>query len=98
MADEAKAAIIGRLLDQGYTTSYGTLIHLTALMGPDPEALEPQDDEERYEWRGHYKGLRAALACLAMHEKAVGPESAAALVGHHVTEAITELGQHGGPR
>lgn len=91
-ADGPKAAICRQIMNEGFSESYALLIHLLALMGSDPVALEPENDEELAEWRGHLKGLRAALFCLAMHERRIGPESAALVVKLHIETATTILG------
>lgn len=98
MAEEAKAVIIKRLTDQGYTSGYGTLLFLTAYLGADPESLEPENAEERFEWRGHFRGLRAALACLAMHERQLEADAAATVVGWHIADAIEDLDHSGESR
>jgi hypothetical protein len=91
-ADGAKAEIRRQITDEGFSESYALLIHLLALVGFDPVALEPESDEELAEWRGHLTGLRAALFCLVMHERRIGPESAALVVKLHVEKATTILG------
>jgi len=93
MADNAKTAILDRVTKEGYTDSYGTLLHLTAAMGSDPEALGPTNAEELAEWCGHLKGLRAALLTLAMHERQLDPEEAVLVVNRHIEEAMRDLGQ-----
>lgn len=91
MADGPKAAILKRLMGEGYSSSYGELVCVAARLGMDVESLEPDSDEERYEWRGYLRGLRSALHCLAMHERTIGPDSAAFIVNGQISEAVTEL-------
>lgn len=90
-ADDPKVGILKRLAEQGHSFGYGEVLILTARLGTDVEPLEPETDEERHEWRGHLQGLRSALHCLVMHERKVGPESAAFIVNGHISEAVTEL-------
>lgn len=91
MADGRKTTILKRVMEEGYTDSYGTLLHLTAVMGSDPKALEPNSDEELAEWRGHLNGLRAALLAVAMHEHKLKPRAAALVVERHLLEATNDL-------
>jgi hypothetical protein len=93
MSDRAKMATLNRVTKEGYTDSYGTLLCLTAVMGSDPDALGPMGAEERAEWRGHFKGLRAALLSLAMHERRLDPEAAVQVVGQHLEDAMSDLKQ-----
>ena len=95
MSERVKASIVNVVTEQGHTDSYGILVHAVALLGLDPEALAPESDEERAEWSGHARGLRSALHCLAMHEKKVGPESAALIVDQQIAQAIKSLAQSG---
>lgn len=93
MTDSTKTATLDRIMKEGYTDSYGRLLYLTAVMGSDPEALGPKSAEELAEWRGHLKGLRAALFSLAMHERRLDPEAAVRVVGQHLEHAINDLKQ-----
>ncbi|NUR02640.1 MAG: hypothetical protein HOY79_40750 [Streptomyces sp.] len=77
MADTAKSSTISRVTEEGYISSYGTLLYLTASMGPEPRHLEPDTPMELAVWHGHFQGLRAALLCLAMHERQLAPKAAA---------------------
>lgn len=90
MAESGKAATLGRVLEEGYTESYGTLLHLTAVMG-SAKALHATTNEERIEWRGHFNGLKAALLCLAMHERQITPKEAALAVCRHIEDAMDDL-------
>lgn len=94
MADEAKASVLDRVAAQGFTSSYGSLLFHAALLGTDPEILAPRGDEERFEWRGHNKGLQAALVCLVMHEQQLDPELAVMVVMTHVEEAMALIATH----
>ncbi|OLE21184.1 MAG: hypothetical protein AUG49_22680 [Catenulispora sp. 13_1_20CM_3_70_7] len=96
MADSKKTATLKRVMAEGHTGSYGTLLHLTAVMGSDPEKLEPESIRERIEWCGHFKGLKAALLCLAMYERKLDPNSAARIVNQHIREAMKDLEQGDG--
>lgn len=95
MAETAKALIVNRALQDGYTDSYGTLLHLVAVMGLNPTELKPQTERELIEWGGHFEGLRAALHCLAMHEQSIDPELAAQVVHGQITDAIDVLKRGG---
>lgn len=86
-----KALIYTAVAEQGYTAGYGALLHLFVLMQLDPEIPKPRSDEERVNWQGHLEGLRAALLCLAMHERTLDPESAARAVDQQVEQARAEL-------
>lgn len=66
-------------------------MHLLALVSGDPTTLQPDGELELAEWRGHFKGLRSALHCMLMHEKAMAPESAALVVEEHLARALTDL-------
>lgn len=87
----AKATILQRIKSQGLSGGYGELLCLIALMESDPEDLTPESEEERHEWRGHFSGLRAALACLAMYELNIGPEPAADIINEHITQAVSDM-------
>ena len=89
----SKALINKAVADQGHTDGYGALLHLVVLMQLDPEIPKPRSDEERANWQGHLEGLRAALLCLAMHERTLDPESAARAVEEQVEQARAELGR-----
>lgn len=91
MADTAKAVILRRLVDEGHSEGYGALVHLTALMEINPDEMMPETVQERHEWSGHFKGLRSALACVAMQERKLRPRKAAEVVGGHIAEAIKDL-------
>ena len=80
MIETDKPTLLRRLADDGFSEGYGSLLFLTALVGTDAEALDPETDEERSEWRGHLRGLRSALVCLAMHDTKLSPAVAAAVV------------------
>lgn len=95
MPETAKAIISNRVRQEGHTGSYGALLYLVALMGADPKALNPRTEHELVEWGGHFEGLRAALHCLVMYEKHVGPEPAAKIVGSHIAEAIADVDRCG---
>ncbi|SRR2546423_12556436 len=96
MAETAKASIIERAVQEGHTESYGALLHLVAVMGTDPNALDPETEEERNAWSHHFEGLRAGLHCLAMYELKVRPEPAALVVDGDIKNAVDELERHGG--
>lgn len=96
MAESWKTATLNRVVAEGHTDSYGVLLHLIAVMGVDPKALFPASDEERAVWRGHFKGLKAALLCLAMYEQELEPGAAAAVVNQHIVDAMSILGQRDG--
>lgn len=96
MADIPKSVILSRLAAEGFSASYGALLFQVALVGTDAETLEPESDEEHFEWRGHLSGLRSALMCVAMHEVELDPEAAAAAVRKHLEDAARDLGQPGG--
>ncbi|WP_194904515.1 hypothetical protein [Catenulispora rubra] len=91
MVQRVKASTLDRVMEEGYTESYGALVYLAAVIGTDPESLCPSGIEERLAWGGHLKGLRAALLCLAMHERGIGPEAAALAVSHHLEDATSDL-------
>ncbi|WP_194891961.1 hypothetical protein [Catenulispora pinisilvae] len=91
MVQRVKAATLNRVTEEGYTDGYGALVHLAAVIGTDPEGLSPKSDEERFAWGGHLKGLRAALLCLAMHERGIAPEPAALVVSRHIEDAMSDL-------
>lgn len=96
MAENRKTATLNRVMAEGHTGSYGTLLHLTADMGLDPETLNPEGIRERIEWCGHFKGLKAALLCLAMYERNLDPEAAARVVNKHIRDAMKDLEQGDG--
>ena len=100
MAESGKAATLGRVMEEGYTDSYGALLHLTAVMVSEPKALHSTNDEELIEWRGHFHGLKAALLCLAMHEKQITPKDAALAVIRHIEDAMEhrDVARSGGVR
>lgn len=91
MAQSGRTATLHRVMEEGYTDSYGALLYLTAVMGSDADALAPASAGEENEWRGHLKGLRAALLCLAMHERRAEPEEVALVVGRHIEDAMDGL-------
>lgn len=91
MTERAKTTVIHRLSTAGYSSSYGALVYTVALLGTNPGQLELASDEEQHEWLGYRKGLRAALACLAMHEKGLDPATVATTVGQHLFEAHLDL-------
>lgn len=93
MTDTPKTKITKIALDQGHSESYGLLLHHTALLGPDPQDLEPESDEEHTEWWGYFKGLRSALFCLVMHEKQLDAEAAVLVVNQHLGQAMDVLRQ-----
>lgn len=95
MAEGAKAVVLERLADQGFSNSYGSLLFLAALVGTDTEQLDPKSDEERFEWRGHVKGLQSALLCVAMYEHGLDPELAGLVVMTHVDEAMAIISMSG---
>lgn len=92
MTDTAKSVVLRALADEGFSGSYGALLVMTVLVGTDAETLEPENDEERHEWRGHLHGLRSALVCVAMNEAELGPEEAALVVQGHIAYAARVLG------
>jgi len=94
MAETAKSAVLRLLAQEGYSGSYGTLLVLALQVGADPDGLTPESDAELFEWRGHLRGLRAALTCVAMYEAKLGPAEAVVVVQRHL-EAGAEL--FGGP-
>lgn len=96
MTQSGRTATLNRVREEGYTDSYGALLHLTAVVGSDPDALKPVSAEEQAEWRGHIKGLRAALVCLAMHERHAEPEAVALVVDRHIEDAVEDLKHRGG--
>ena len=96
MCESAKASILSRVMQEGHTNSYGVLLHLVAVMGTEPKALNPRTEKELTEWDGHLGGLKAALHCLAMHEQKVDPDSAALVVDQHIKEAIDDLDRRSG--
>jgi hypothetical protein len=67
-------------------------------VGADPDGLRPETDAERFEWRGHLQGLRAALTCLAMYEAGLGPAEAAAAVQRHIEDGARLMSGSGGSR
>ena len=91
MVESAKAATIKRVMEEGHTGGYGTLLHLTAVMGLGPEAFYSTHGEEFSEWCGHFKGLKAALLCLAMYERQIDPEEAALAVNRHIETVMDDL-------
>lgn len=91
MADNAKSLILNAVVGQGHSTSYGALLHKASLLGLEPNALEPESDEELAEWRGYFEGLRAALGCLVMHERRIEPELAPGVVDDQLTFATGVL-------
>ncbi|MBS2547446.1 hypothetical protein KGQ19_11240 [Catenulispora sp. NL8] len=72
------------------------LLHLVAVMGREPKALNPRTEKELAEWSGHFRGLKSALLCLVMHERKVEPSSAALVVYRHVKSATDDLDRRGG--
>lgn len=90
MADSKKTATLNRVMEEGYTSSYGTLLHLTASMGPEAKRLRPNSALELAVWHGHFTGLRAALLCLAMHERQLASKAAAQVVRRHLDDAMTQ--------
>lgn len=91
MAESWKTATLNRVMAEGHTQSYGTLLHLVTVMDVDPTALCPESDEELAEWRGHCKGLKAALLCLAMCEQELEPNAAVLVVNQHIADAMSNL-------
>jgi len=91
MVQRVKASTLDRVVEEGYSESYGALVYLAAVIGTDPEALRPKGIEERLAWGGHLEGLRAALLCLVMHERGIGAEAAALVVSQHVEDATSDL-------
>lgn len=96
MAENRKAAILNRVVEEGYTDSYGALLYLTAIMSADPKSLRPRTDVELASWGGHFGGLRASLLCLVMHEKELEPDAAASVVEAHISGAIEDLSRSTG--
>ena len=88
MAENAKVATLSRVMEEGHTGGYGTLLHLTAVVSLGPEAFYSTHGEELSEWCGHFKGLKAALLCLAMYERQFCPEEAALAVDRHLNAAM----------
>ena len=97
-SESAKASILSRAVEEGHTDSYGVLLHLVAVMGPEPRDLDPRTEQELTEWGGHFGGLKAALHCLAMHEQKLGPDAAATTVDQHIKDAMHDLDCRGGSR
>jgi hypothetical protein len=98
MAETPKSTVLRLLSKDGFSESYGALLFMAVLVGTDADALRPETDAERHEWRGHLQGLRAALACLAMHEVKLAPEAAAAAVQKHIEDAFQVVRGSGGSR
>ena len=96
--ESTKASILSRVVQEGHTDSYGVVLHLVAVMGTEPKALNPRTEREHAEWSGHFRGLKAALLCLVMHEQKVKPASAAMVVSRHIKNAIEDLDRRGGSR
>ncbi|WP_194906246.1 hypothetical protein [Catenulispora rubra] len=94
--ESAKASILSRVMQEGHTDSYGVLLHLVAVMGREPKALNPRTEKELAEWSGHFRGLKAALLCLVMHEQKVEPGPAAVVVCRHIEDASDELDRRSG--
>lgn len=88
MAESAKAATLKRVMEEGHSGGYGTLLHLTAVISLGPDAFHSTHGEELSEWCGHFKGLKAALLCLAMYERQFHPEEAALAVNRHLDAAM----------
>lgn len=91
MADSTKDKILQRVRQEGHTDSYGMLLHLAAVMDFDSMPLGSASSLELATWSGHLDGLRASLLCLAMYERKLAPEEAAAVVDNHITEAVDIL-------
>jgi hypothetical protein len=91
MAESAKAATIKRAMEDGYTGGYGNLLHLTAVISLGPEAFYSTHGEELSEWRGFFRGLKAALLCLAMYERQICPDEAALVVDRHLDAAMDSV-------
>lgn len=79
--------VVGRLRDAGRSKGYAELLYLTALMYADTLPLIPENGEEQAEWRGHLKGLRSALVCLARAKRSLDFEDAAAIVNDEIDSA-----------
>jgi hypothetical protein len=93
MTDDAKSLITDEVVKEGHSASYGELLYMVSLLGPDPVLLGPDSEEELVEWRGYSKGLRSALTCLAMYERRMEPEPAVLVVGAQVAHAVDILGR-----
>jgi hypothetical protein len=91
MAESTKDRILKRVVEEGHTDSYGTLLYTAAVMGFDAMALGPNSSIELTTWSGHLEGLRSSLLCLAMYERRLGPEKAAEVVNQHIEDAIDDL-------
>ncbi|MEZ0109292.1 membrane associated rhomboid family serine protease [Catenulispora sp. EB89] len=91
MADSAKDRILERIMEEGHTDSYGTLLYLVAVIGVDPMALGPANSVELTTWSGHLDGLKGSLLCLAMYERKSTPQKAAETVDRHLVEAAADL-------
>jgi hypothetical protein len=91
MAEKAKDRILKRVVEEGHTDSYGTLLYTAAVMGFDAMELGPESSFELTTWTGHFEGLRSSLLCLAMYERKLGPEKAAEVVNQHIEDAIDDL-------
>ncbi|WP_194890896.1 hypothetical protein [Catenulispora pinisilvae] len=98
MAESGKTATLKRVMEEGHTGGYGTLLHLTAILWLGPEAFYSTYGEELTEWCGHFKGLKAALLCLAMYERQLGPEEAAMAVDRHIEAAMDDLEHRDGAK
>lgn len=96
LCESAKASILSRVAQEGHTDSYGVLLHLVAVMGREPKALNPRTEKELAEWSGHFRGLKSALLCLAMHERKIEPGPAALVVCQHINDAADDLDRRGG--
>ena len=95
MAESAKDKILKRVIEEGHTGSYGTLLYMAAVMGFDPRTLGPISRLELTIWNGHFAGVRASLLCLARYERKLEPENAAKVVNQHLEDAIKDLSPDG---
>jgi hypothetical protein len=93
VAAAAKSLIADTVVKQGYSASYSELLYMVSLLGPNPVLLGPVSEEELVDWNGYSKGLRSALTCLAMFERALEPEAAVRVVNAHTAFAVDVLGR-----
>lgn len=91
MAENAKEQILKRVREEGHTDSYGVLLYMAAVMDFDSMPVDSASSLELATWSGHLDGLRASLLCLAMYERKLTPEEAAAVVDNHIADAVDIL-------
>lgn len=91
MAESAKAATLKRVMEEGHSGGYGTLLQLTAVISLGPEAFYSTHGEELSEWCAYFRGLKSALLCLAMYERRISPQEAALAVNRHLDAAMDAI-------